>query len=192
MFNTKKEQKKSSLKLSNFFNLQLDNSVNSFEEVEKVNFKINMNLKEDIYVLSDTTNLNLLKKQIESKFISISTNYSQSLSHQIILKEDKFIFIDNEFHETFIVDLNDIISFEIYSSFEDETNDDLMCYHFKFNFVLKNFKKEFEFQFKLYPIFSIQDELYLFNINESKTKQNIYSEMNKHYFTYLDRKNIKL
>ncbi len=159
------------------------NNTISIENIELVENK--KYSKHYINVIQSEKN-NEINDEINSFFISFTNKNILGLDQQIILIDNKIVFFDKKFHETFIIELENIESFEIISEFENSK--DSLFYKFIFNFDLKNKEDTVTFQFLIYNLFEINSKLYMFNIDELQTKNNLFDKINEYYFNYLDSK----
>lgn len=129
-----------------------------------------------------------IKKEINSFFISMTQNYQPENNFQIIFADNKVILLDRLFHESCTIEFDNMVSFKITSQVEN-TKDELY-YTFIFEFDVKHSEDTYSFKFLIYNLFEIESTLYMFNIDQEKTKNNLFDKINEHYFNYLYKKKI--
>lgn len=182
--NFNKKQKQESYSTDELTKL-FDDTIISIENIEILDSKkyskfpieaIKSNKKEEI------------KKEINSFFISITQNYQPENNFQIIFADNKVILLDRLFHESCTIEFDNMVSFKITSQVEN-TKDELY-YTFIFEFDIKHSEDTFSFKFSIYNLFEIESTLYMFNIDQEKTKNNLFDKINEHYFNYLYKKKI--
>jgi len=162
---------------------------NNYVVVENIEQIRKSHISDHCFNIIDYANTEQLKNDINSFFIQITEKYDSKINMQIVLLEEKIIFIDSVHHETFVVYLNDLKGFEINHNYID----DHKCNYYEFNFLFdfKDDEDTLEFKFLIYNIFEINSEFYQFILDEEKTKNIFFEAINKHYFKFLTEQKIR-
>ncbi len=134
--------------------------------------------------IDECHNYDDIKNKLKQHFINFSEEYNEKLKFQIIFDDDQIYFYTNVYNPSLnIAYLKDIRQF--FSNSESYHEDRIT---FSFNIKYNNNNNDTCIDFYINNLFEINGNIYFFHINEEKTKNNLFNEINKYYINYRKQK----